>query len=148
MPWYSAIVVAPFEKVEIRSLPQSQDAKRARSMASNLFVHDFRDDLVPLDEFGIKDSDRVFLGISCGFRVALEDQRSPLKKELQPPVKDVGAELELIAQIGDGHLFDEMSLQDDDLFLGGEMPPFGIGTHGIPPLGLLLTQPGQNSISV
>jgi hypothetical protein len=81
---------------------------------------EFGDDLVLADEFGLELLDLFVLGVGLGFEfgVGLECGGAVLEEDLEPVVEGVDVEFVLIAQIGDGHLLDEVLLENRDLLRG------------------------------
>jgi hypothetical protein len=53
--------------------------------------------------------------------VGFEQRRAPLEELLLPPVEHRGVDAVLIAQVGDGHVLQQVEAQGGHLLLGGEV---------------------------
>ena len=88
-----------------------------------MFLHEFAQNFVFALQFGLEQLDRFILGIFDGFGLAaIVEGGVPVVEELLlPAVEEVGCDAELIAEIGDGHLLDEVAFEGSDLFRSGKV---------------------------
>lgn len=87
-------------------------------------------------EFGFELLDFLILGIfdGLGFSAIVEGGVPVVEELFEPGVDLVWVEPEFIAKVGDGDLFEEMPLEDGDLFGAGEVTTLPV--HEKPPFGL------------
>jgi hypothetical protein len=102
-------------------------------------------DLVLASEASFELLDLLVLrvGSSFGFAAGFKSSGPVFEEDLEPVVEGVDVDLVQVAQIGDGHLLDEVLLEDDHLLRGREHPCLG---HTSLPSGLLYA-PYELSIS-
>ena len=100
-----------------------------------MLLHEFDEDLVFALELGFELFDLAFLGILDGLGLAavVEGQVGVLEEQALPLVEAGGVDVELIAQVGDGDPFEEVSLDDGDLVLRGEMAAGCLSDMAVPP---------------
>ena len=98
-----------------------------------MLFHEFGHDLVFAGELGLELLDLLDIGIFEGFGLAavLEGDMAVVEELFLPAVEEGRRDAELIAEIGDGDLFEEVPFKGGDLLLGGEMTTFAV--HEKPP---------------
>ncbi len=98
-----------------------------------MLLHEFREDFVFALQLGLELLDPALLGILEGFgpAIALEGSMAVLEELLLPAIEQIGADAQLIAEIGDRRLFKQVAFEDGDLLGSGKMPTCLV--HGKPP---------------
>ena len=101
-----------------------------------MLFHELGKDSVAALELGFELLDLLVLGAvdSLGLTAILERGMAVLEELLEPVIDEGCLDVEFIAEIGNGHLVDEMPLENGDLLGGLEMPT--LLAHDEPPQGL------------
>jgi hypothetical protein len=88
-----------------------------------VLLHEFAEDLVFALEFGLELLDLFVLGVLAGLGLAavVEGGVPVLEELLLPAVEEVGRDAEFIAEIGDGHLVEEVAFEGGDLLRSGKV---------------------------
>ena len=71
---------------------------------------------------------------------------SVFEEGLLPGVEDVGVQVQLVTQVGDGHLVQQVAAQGGDLFVGGEMAAL-FWHRTFSPVRYIVTEIGEKSNS-
>jgi hypothetical protein len=101
-----------------------------------VFFHELGEDRVLALQLGFELFDLAVLGVLDGlaFTAIVESEVTVLEELLEPAVDLVGVEAKFVAQVRDGHLFDEVPLEDSDLLGAREMTTLLV--HDEPPFRL------------
>ena len=111
-----------------------------------MLLHQLGDDLVLAAELVAEGVDGPLVLALGGLALALEGGGAVLEELPLPGVEDGGLELMLVAEIGDGHLVDEVASEDGDL-LGRGVILAGLAHRVFLASGSMLTLARENSDS-
>ena len=112
-----------------------------------MFLHQLGDDLVLAAELVPQGGDGPLVPGLVRTVFSLEGGAAVLEELPLPGVEDGGLELVLVAEVGDGHLVDQVAAEDGDLLDRGVV--LAALAHGVfLPSGVMLTRGQENSDSV
>jgi hypothetical protein len=114
-----------------------------------VLFHEFGEDFVFALELGLELFDFLILGIALGlgFSAVLEGEVGVFEELALPMVEEGGADVEFIAEIGDGDAFEEMAFDDGHLFVGLKMTLGTFFGHGRTSVQVMLTRSKPSSRS-
>jgi len=91
-------------------------------------------------------STSCFKFLAGGILASGEGGGSVFEEGLLPGVEDVGVQVQLVTQVGDGHLVQQVAAQGGDLFVGGEMAAL-FWHRTFSPVRYIVTEIGEKSNS-
>jgi hypothetical protein len=111
-----------------------------------VLFHEFGKHLVFASEFGFELLDLAILGVigGLGFATPVESGMAVLEELLEPGVELRGVDVVFIAQVGNGHLFDEVLFENGDL-VGAQDVAALLGHDDCTSVWVMLTQTERTS---
>ena len=107
-------------------------------------LHNLRNHLVLVGDSSLERCVLPFQPAVLGVVFSLEGRRAVLEELLLPLVEQGGMQSMLVAKVGNGHLLDQMPLENPNLLLARKLPPRPCHSHFLPS-GHMLTENGEMS---